>query len=90
MKPSTTTVMHYIIRQVKDSFPFALDEQTLCADECRYGCPKKLLEFIDIEITEWEGRLHNGETPNFRDIEKLTRASKKIHRVLEKNNLVSR
>ncbi|OOZ42426.1 hypothetical protein [Solemya elarraichensis gill symbiont] len=90
MKPSTTTVMHDIIRQVREGFPFSLDEQELCADDgCSYGCPKKLLEYIDIEIMEWEERLHSGETPNFRDVEKLAKTSRKIQRVLDKNSLLS-
>ena len=89
MKPKTDVVMLNIIRQIRETFPFAISEQELCAETCSYGCPKKLLEYIHTEITEWERRLENGEIPNLRDIQNLSKTSKKIYRVLKKNNLVS-
>jgi hypothetical protein len=88
MKPNTTVVMFNIIQQIRETFPFAISEQELCAETCSYGCPKNLLEYIDMEITEWEQRLENGEIPNFRDIQKLSKTGRNIYRVLEKNNLV--
>lgn len=90
MKPKTTVVMFNIIQQIGETFPFAISEQELCADTCSYGCPKKLLEYIDMEITEWEQRLENGEIPDFRDIQRLSKTGRNIYRVLEKNNLVNR
>lgn len=89
MKPKTNIVMRKIIQQIKHSFPINISEEELCAETCSHGCPKKLLEYIDVEITEWEQRLENGETPNFGDIQKLSKTSMKIYNVLEKNNLVS-
>ena len=89
MKPKTTVVMSNIIQQVRATFPFAMTEDELCADTCSYGCPKKLLEYIDMEITDWEQRLENGEIPNFGDVRKLSRTSENIYRVLIKNNIVS-
>ena len=81
--------MSSIIQQVRATFPFAMTEDELCADTCSYGCPKKLLEYIDMEITDWEQRLENGEIPNFGDVRKLSRTSENIYRVLIKNNIVS-
>ena len=78
-----------IIQQIKESFPFDISEEELCADSCTYGCPQKLLEYMKMEITEWEQRLENGEIPNFRDIQKLSKTGWKIYRVLQKNNLVN-
>ena len=89
MKPKTTVVMSNIIHQVRATFPFEMTEQELCVDACSYGCPKKLLEYIDMEMTDWERRLENGETPNFGDIQKLSKTSEKIYRVLKKNNIVN-
>jgi len=88
MKPRTDVVMSDIIHKIKDTFPFSLSEDELCGDTCTYGCAKKLLEYLYMEITEWEERLENGEIPNFKDIRKITKMSKNIYRVLEKNNLV--
>lgn len=35
-----------------------------------------------------EHRLDSGGIPNFGDIQKLVKTSKKIYRILEKNNLI--
>ena len=88
MKPKTDVVVVNIIQQIRETFPFDISEEELCADTCSYGCPKKLLEYMQMEITEWERRLENGETPSFRDIQKISKTGKKIYQVLEKNNLV--
>lgn len=89
MKPKTSVVMRSIIQQIRENFPFAMTEQQLCAETCSYGCSIKLLEYMDMEITEWEQRLDNGEIPTLGDIQKLSKSSMKIYRTLEKNHLVS-
>lgn len=88
MKPKTDVVMADIIQQIKENIPFSLSEEEMCAETCAHGCPKKLLEYLHTEISEWEQRLKEGETPNFRDVQKLAASGKKIYRVLEKNHLV--
>jgi len=88
MKPRTDVVMSDIINKIKATFPFAMGEEELCGDTCSHGCALKLLEFMYMEISEWEERLEDGEIPNFKDIQKITKTSKKIYKVLEKNNLV--
>ena len=80
--------MSKIIQLIRENFPFSMSDQELCIGIC-YGCPKKLLEYIDLESTEWQQRLENGEVPSFQDVEKITKVSRKIFRILEKNNLVS-
>lgn len=65
-----------------------MTEQELCGDTCSYGCSLKLLEFIELEITEWEQRLDNGDIPDFRDIRKLSKSSTQVYKALIKNNLV--
>lgn len=88
MKPKTEIVMADLIQQIRDKFPFDISEEELCAETCSYGCPKKLLEYMEAEITEWEQRLAEHEIPNFRDIDKLSKTGCKIYKILEKNNLV--
>lgn len=88
MKPKTDVVIVDIIQQIRASFPFDMSEEELCAETCSYGCPKKLLEYIHMEITEWENRLENGETPDLNDIKNLAKTSRKIYKILEKNNLI--
>ena len=88
MKPRTTVVMQRIIQQIRANFPFAMTEQELCSDTCGYGCPMKLLEYMDQEISEWEHRLKNNEIPSFKDIQKLSKLSQNIYNILKINNLV--
>ena len=89
MKPKTNVVMVNMIEQVRDSFPFDISEEELCAETCSHGCPKKLMEYMQLEITEWEQRLEEGETPSFCDIQQFSKTGRKIYRVLEKNDLVN-
>ena len=89
MKPKTDIVMSDIIHKIKDTFPFSMGEEELCGDTCSHGCALKLLEYMSMEINDWEERLEDGYIPNFKDIQKITKTSKKIYKVLEKNNLVS-
>jgi hypothetical protein len=88
MKPKTPVVMLDLIQQVRSVFPFAMTKEELCAETCSYGCPQKLLEYIDMEFTDWEQRISNGEIPCFGDIQKVSKSSKKIYTILKKNNLV--
>ena len=88
MKADTTTVMRQMIQQIRESFPFELGEDQLCTDTCSVGCPLKLLEYMEQEVLEWEARLDRGEVPNFRDLQSLEKTGKKIHDVLQKNQLV--
>ncbi len=67
--------------------PFGLSEAEICSGEC-IGCAKKLLEFLDQELEEWNTRLDQGEVPRLGDISKLAKTSTKIYHVLAKNNLV--
>jgi len=88
MKPNTSIVMQDIIQQIRANFPFAMTEQELCATTCSCGCPLKLLEYMDMEITEWEQRLNNGVVPSLQDIQKLSKSGYKIYMALKQNNLV--
>ncbi len=86
-KPRTQAVMHQLIQQVRDTFPFGLSEEELCTG-CSHGCPKKLLEYIDMECEDRLSRLDKGEVPDFGDIQHFAKTSIKIHNVLKKNGLV--
>lgn len=90
MKPKTEVVMADIIQQIREKFPFDISEDELCAETCSYGCPKKLLEYMEANITDWEKRLENHEIPDFRDIQKLSKTGCKIYKILEMNNLVDK
>lgn len=67
--------------------PFDLPEANLCSGKCN-GCSQKLLDYLDTELESWEYRLNAGEAPDFGDINKIAKTSKKIYRVMQKNGLV--
>ena len=89
MKPDRPTAMRMLIQQVRTAMPFDLPEANLCSGKCN-GCSQKLLDYLDTELEGWQYRLDAGETPDFGDINKIAKTSKKIYRVMEKNGLVSK
>jgi hypothetical protein len=87
MKPDTPVAMQQLIDTIRQRIPFDLPEAYVCSDDCN-GCSMKLLEYLDMELIEWERRLDAGDRPNFGDINRLAKMAKKIYRVLDKNGLV--
>jgi len=87
LKPDTSTAMTNLIEQVRETIDFDIPIARLCDGPCT-GCSKKLLEFLDIELEEWETRLAQDEKPGLGDIQKLAKTSKKVYTVLKKNGIV--
>jgi hypothetical protein len=87
VKPDTTTAMRQLIGEIRLAIPFDMPEASMCSDNCNM-CTMKLLEYLDMEVMDWERRLDAGEIPNFGDISRLQKTGKKIYRALEKNGLV--
>jgi len=88
VKPNTATAMADLISQIRDTIPFDTPMSELCNGPCT-GCSKKLLDFLDTEIEEWESNIAAGEQPNLGDIHNLAKTSRKIYAVLKKNGLVT-
>ncbi|MCW8930401.1 MAG: hypothetical protein OQL19_09205 [Gammaproteobacteria bacterium] len=86
-KPDRTIAMRQLIQQVRVAMPFDLPEANLCSGKCN-GCSQKLLDYLDTELEDWEYRLREGEVPNFGEIQRIAKTSKKIYRVLDRNGLV--
>jgi len=89
MKPNTTQAMYQLIEQIKTALPFDLPAEEFCnqRSDCK-GCSLKLLEYLSMELDNWEYRLENEETPNFRDLSKLAKSAGNIYKVLKKNGLI--
>ncbi|MEH6576871.1 MAG: hypothetical protein V7731_07295 [Amphritea sp.] len=87
MKPGTSIAMNNLIGQVREIIPFDIPPAQLCDGPCT-GCPKKLIEYLDTELEEWEYRLEQNETPSLGDVHTLGKTSKKIYAVLKKNDLI--
>lgn len=86
MRPDTYTAMQRLILEIRQAFPFDLDEAQLCNGPCQ-GCPKKLLEYMDTELCHWEFRMSRGETPLLGDLQRLAKTAHKIQRVLINNGI---
>ena len=86
-KPDTTEAMRHLIHEVRTNLPLDLSPVEVCFDECK-SCSIKLIEYIAMELESWEDRLDDGDVPNFRDLNRLAKSSKKIYRALLKNGLV--
>ena len=79
--------MRQLIAQVREAIPFDLTDEQICADSCQ-GCSVKLLAFLEEQLETWKLRLAAGEQPNFADLAKLAKTSKRIYQVLEQNGLL--
>ena len=86
-KPSTTEAMRHLIDEVKNTLPLDLLPIEACSDECKF-CSIKLIEYISMELEGWEARLSEGDQPNFGDLNRLAKSSKKIYAVMKKNGLI--
>jgi len=88
-KPDTRTAMQNLIDEVRRTIPFDTPEAVMCADDtsCQ-GCSLKLLEYLSMELDNWQQKLDDGEVPNFADLAKLGKSSKAVYKTLEKNNLI--
>ncbi|MDY7115538.1 hypothetical protein RAN53_04205 [Halomonas sp. SSL-5] len=86
-RPDLGTAMHRLIREMRTRVPFATPEASLCRGPCR-GCSKKLLEFLDTELEEWEDRLEEGEVPRFGDLKRLEKLATKVMAALRRNGLI--
>jgi len=90
MKPDIRTAMQNLIFEIHKSIPFNTPNTDMCADDssCQ-GCSMKLLEYLSIELQNWQQRLDDGETPNFGDLARLEKTGKTIHKTLKRNGLIN-
>ena len=87
-RPDPSTAMQRLIQEIRVQIPFDTPEASLCRGPCK-GCSKKLLEFLDTELEEWEGRLEEGVVPRFGDLTRLERLARKVMAALRKNGLIA-
>ena len=86
-KSSPASAMIELIEKTRSAIPFDAPIASMCNGPCT-GCSKKLLDFLDMELEDWEIRLQHGEEPKLGDIQKLAKRCKKIYRVLKRNGLI--
>ncbi|NRF30486.1 hypothetical protein [Vibrio coralliilyticus] len=88
-KPDRMSAMLSIIQQVKQELPLYAPETFVCGSKgsC-VGCPKKLLELVDSELTYWESVMERGITPQFDEIRRFGKMCNGVRRGLQRNGLV--
>ncbi|WCE30249.1 hypothetical protein PK654_02900 [Vibrio sp. SCSIO 43137] len=88
-KPDCKTAMLQLIEQVKQELPLYESDTFICGPEGHcIGCPKKLLELVDSELTYWQHSIESGNVPNFEEISRFGKLCKNVRRGLVRNNLV--
>ncbi len=86
-KPDRTSALRMIIEQVKLELPLYEEDTFVCGpDNTCIGCPKKLLELVDTEVTYWESAISRGVTPNFDEIRRFGKLCTNVKRGLIRNN----
>ena len=89
-KPDRITAMQQIIEQAKLEFPLYEADTFVCGtDNNCIGCPKKLMELLDTELSYWEHSIKRGITPQFDDIRRFGKLCKSVKRGLVRNHIVS-
>ncbi len=88
-KPDRISAMKLIIDQAKNELPLYESDTFVCGIEgdC-IGCPKKLMELVDSELSYWEHTISRGISPNFDDIRRFGKLCKNVKRGLVRNNIV--
>ncbi|NRF23659.1 hypothetical protein HRJ45_00805 [Vibrio coralliilyticus] len=88
-KPDRMSAMLSIIQQVKQELPLYAPETFVCGSKGNcVGCPKKLLELVDSELTYWESAMERGITPQFDEIRRFGKMCNGVRRGLQRNGLV--
>ncbi|GIU02044.1 hypothetical protein [Shewanella algidipiscicola] len=88
-KPDPKTAMLQLIEQVKQELPLTEPAHFVCGPEgsC-IGCPKKLLELVDSELSYWETAIANGDTPRLGDISRFGKLCKNVRRGLIRSGVL--
>ncbi|QMV16320.1 hypothetical protein [Vibrio spartinae] len=88
-KPDRITAMQLIIDQAKCELPLYESDTFVCGTEGNcVGCPKKLLELVDTELSYWEHNIKRGISPNFDEIRRFGKLCTNVKRGLIRNNIL--
>ncbi|EPF2929154.1 hypothetical protein ACSL9C_002020 [Vibrio navarrensis] len=88
-KPDRITAMQEIIDAVKEEFPLYHEDTFKCGTENNcIGCPKKLMELVDSELSYWQHQLNRGIPPTFDEIYSFGKMCKNVRRALVRNKII--
>lgn len=85
-KPDINTAMLGILGCIKSNLIDRVDYNQLCVADC-YGCPKKIVEFVEALYLEWEQRL-NKNSLKLGDIDKVSNIARRCYAALDRNGLI--
>ena len=88
MKPDVKTAMANLIREAREKIPFHLSFDGNCEGRCD-GCPYKLMEFLDMDLSDWELRLKRGDIPTIGDLHTLGRSCQELYNILKKEGHIT-
>ncbi len=89
-KPDRITAMQQIIDAVKQDFPLYQEDTFKCGpDNSCIGCPKKLMELVDSDLSYWQHQINRGLPPTFDELSRFGKMCKNIRRSLVRNNRIS-
>lgn len=86
MKPTTREAMAGLIKEAREKIPFHMSFAGDCngrCDECAY----KRLEFLDIDLSDWDYRLKRGDVPNLGDVHALARSCKEVYAIVQREGI---
>jgi hypothetical protein len=87
MKPDVKTAMEDLIKEARQRLPLRHSFNNNCEGRCE-ECPFKLLEYLDMDLSNWEEKLKKGDKPNIDDLYILANDCKRIRDILEKQGLL--
>lgn len=88
-KPDRITAMQQIIDAVKKEFPLYDSDTFVCGiDNSCIGCPKKLMELVDTDLTYWQYAIDRGISPSFDELYSFGKLCKNVRRGLVRNNRI--
>lgn len=89
-KPNLTQATYDLIQQVKHQLPLYEKDTFVCGpDNNCIGCPKKLMELVETEVSYWESSLARGIAPNFEELRRFGKLCSSVKRGLVRNGVVS-
>ena len=81
--------MANLIQEARQKIPFNLSLDGNCEGRCD-ECAFKRLEWLDIELGDWEDRLRRGDVPPLKDLEFLAKNCKEVYAILQKEGFIKK
>jgi hypothetical protein len=86
-KPNVKTAMENLIKEARAKMPFNLSFGGNCEGRCD-EYPEKLLEYLDIDLLNWEDKLKKGIVPTLTDLERLGRECRETYEILKNRGII--